>query len=453
MPKGLITVLFTGVFMAALDTAIVGPAIPVLRETFGVDNRAVGLVMSVFVLFSLCSTALMANLSDRIGRRPIYLFSVSVFAIGSLLIALSPSFWMVIASRAIQGIGAGGITPTASAVVGDMFKPEQRGKMLGLIGATYGMAFVLGPPLASVLMVALSWHWIFLLNLPIAAVILYMGAKVLPRTRASGPQPRLDVRGIVITFTLLTALVLGITRVLDPLVAPALGMALWPWLLLLVAVLLAALVVVENRTQAPLIPIFLFGNRQLSTTYLLAVGAGFGMGSVIFLTSIATHAYGITTRNAGFVLLPLVICSMLGSGGGGRLLNRLGARSMVLMGFAMLALGYGLSAITSQGLWLFLLASVPVGLGVGIVVGGALRSIAIDEAPVAVRAAAQGLINICTAIGTLTSAASISAIADLAGGGALGFSKAYSVVAVLMLAMLLVALGLRKKADTALQTA
>ena len=453
MPKGLITVLFTGVFMAALDTAIVGPAIPVLRETFGVDNRAVGLVMSVFVLFSLCSTALMANLSDRIGRRPIYLFSVSVFAIGSLLIALSPSFWMVIASRAIQGIGAGGITPTASAVVGDMFKPEQRGKMLGLIGATYGMAFVLGPPLASVLMVALSWHWIFLLNLPIAAVILYMGAKVLPRTRASGPQPRLDVRGIVITFTLLTALVLGITRVLDPLVAPALGMALWPWLLLLVAVLLAALVVVENRTQAPLIPIFLFGNRQLSTTYLLAVGAGFGMGSVIFLTSIATHAYGITTRNAGFVLLPLVICSMLGSGGGGRLLNRLGARSMVLMGFAMLALGYGLSAITSQGLWLFLIASVPVGLGVGIVVGGALRSIAIDEAPVAVRAAAQGLINICTAIGTLTSAASISAIADLAGGGALGFSKAYSVVAVLMLAMLLVALGLRKKADTALQTA
>ena len=453
VPKGLITVLFTGVFMAALDTAIVGPAIPVLRETFGVDNRAVGLVMSVFVLFSLCSTALMANLSDRIGRRPIYLFSVSVFAIGSLLIALSPSFWMVIASRAIQGIGAGGITPTASAVVGDMFKPEQRGKMLGLIGATYGMAFVLGPPLASGLMVALSWHWIFLLNLPIAAVILYMGAKVLPHAPASGPQPRLDLSGIVLTFTLLTALVLGITRVLDPMVAPLLGMALWPWLLLLVAVLLAALVAVENRTQAPLIPIYLFNNRQLSTTYLLAVGAGFGMGSVIFLTSIATHAYGVTTKNAGFVLLPLVVCSMLGSGGGGRLLNRLGARSMILMGFAMLSLGYGLSAITSQGLWLFLVASVPVGLGVGIVVGGALRSIAIDEAPLAVRAGAQGLINICTSIGTLVSAASISAIADLAGGGTAGFSKAYGVVAALMLAMLLLALCLRKKADTAFQTA
>jgi MFS family permease len=220
-----------------------------------------------------------------------------------------------------------------------------------------------------------------------------------------------------------------------------------------VVVLLALLVVVENRSASPLIPIFLFNNRQLSTTYLLAVGAGYGMGSVIFLTSIATHAYGITAKNAGFVLLPLVVCSMLGSGGGGRLLNRLGPRTMTLAGFAMLSLGYGLSAITSQGLWLFLVGSMPVGLGVGIVVGGALRSIAIDEAPVAVRAAAQGLINICTAVGTLVSAASISAMADFGGGGADGFGKAYGVVAVLMLGMLGIALALRKKTDNALQAA
>ena len=449
VPKGLIAVLFTGVFMAALDTAIVGPAIPVLRETFGVDNRAVGLVMSVFVLCSLCSTALMANLSDRYGRRPVYLFSVSTFALGSLLIALSPSFWMVLASRALQGIGAGGITPTASAVVGDLFAPAQRGKMLGLIGATYGMAFVLGPPLASSLMLVASWHWIFLLNLPIAAAILYQGARVLPPQRASAAQPALDLAGIAVTFVLLSALVLGITRILDP----VLGVPVWPWLLLACPVLLALLVVLEKRAAAPLIPLFLFGNRQLATTYLLALGSGFGMGSVIFLTSIATHAYGVSAKNAGFVLLPLVLCSMLGSGGGGRLLNHLGPRNMMLMGFAMLALGYGLSAVTGHGLWLFLLASVPTGLGIGIVVGGALRSIALDEAPLAVRAAAQGLINICTAIGTLVAAASISAIADLAGGGTEGFGKAYVLVSALMLAMLLLALGLRKKADTALQTA
>jgi MFS family permease len=452
-PKRLIPVLFIGVFMSALDTAIVGPAIPVLRETFGIDNRAVGLVMSVFVLFSLCSTALMANLSDRYGRRPIYLFSVSVFALGSLLIALSPSFWMVVVSRAIQGIGAGGITPTASAVVGDVFAPAQRGRMLGLIGATYGMAFVLGPPLASGLMLIAGWHWIFLLNLPIAAVILYLGARVLPPARASTQQPPLDRTGIALTFTLLGALVLGITRVLDPLLDPLLGFVLWPWLLLAVAVLLALLIGVERRAAAPLIPMFLFRQRQLATAYALAAGSGFGMGSVIFLTSIATHAYGVSAQHAGFVLLPLVLCSMFGSMASGRLLHRTGARNMMLLGFANLALGYGLSALTGHGLWLFLLASVPVGLGIGIVVGGALRSIAIDEAPVAVRAAAQGLINICTAIGTLVAAASISAMADLGGGGTAGFSVAYTVVGALMLAMLLLALGLRKKNAAAMQAA
>ena len=445
--KRLIQVLFIGVFMAALDTAIVGPAIPVLRESFGVDNRAVGLVMSVFVLCSLCSTALMANLSDRYGRRPIYLFSVTVFAIGSLLIALSPRFWMVLASRAIQGVGAGGITPTASAVVGDEFAPEQRGRMLGLIGATYGMAFVLGPPLASALMVALSWHWIFLINLPIAALILSLGARALPPKRAAAVQAPLDIAGVLLTFALLTALVLGITRVLDP----VFGMLLWPWLLLAVAVLLAALLWVEQRAAAPLIPLFLFRQRQLATTYGLALASGYGMGSVIFLSSIATHAYGVGIAHAGFVLLPLVVCSMLGSMGSGRLLNRWGPRNVLLLGFAMLALGYGLSALTGVGLWLFLLASAPVGLGIGIVVGGALRSIAIDEAPVAVRAAAQGLINICTAIGTLVAAASISAMADFNGGGASGFGRAYAVVALLMLLGLLGCLGLRKKLAQRLQ--
>ena len=187
-PSRLMPVLFIGVFMAALDTAVVGPAIPALREAFGVDNRQVGLIMSVFVLFSLISTALMANLSDRYGRRPVYLWSVSIFAVGSALIAASPRFWMIVAGRAIQGIGAGGITPTASAVVGDSFPPAQRGRALGLIGATYGMAFVLGPPLAGLLMVVLSWHWIFLINLPIAAVILWMAARVLPSHRSAAAQ-------------------------------------------------------------------------------------------------------------------------------------------------------------------------------------------------------------------------------------------------------------------------
>jgi len=432
-------VLFIGVFMAALDTAVIAPAIPALRLAFDIDNRQAGLVMIVFILCSLTSTALMANLSDRYGRRPVYLASIAIFALGSLLIALSPRFWMIVVGRAVQGIGGGGIIPTASAVIGDAFPPQERGRALGLIGATYGMAFVLGPPLAALLMVALSWRWIFLANLPIAAFVLYLGARVLPAQRPAGVRPPLDLTGIVVVFALLTSLVLGITRVADAFA----GVALWPWFLAAAAVMLVLLVAVERRAEGPMIPLSLFANRQLATAYLLTVGAGFGMGGVIFLTSIATLAHGVTPDHAGFVLLPLVLCSMVGSMGSGRLLNRLGARRLVMTGFLLLAAGYGASAITGHGLWLYLLATMPVGLGVGVVVSGALRTIAIDEAPLAVRGSAQGLINIFTSIGTLLSATAIGALADFGGGGGPGFAIAYRVVATLMLLMLVIALTLR----------
>jgi MFS family permease len=431
-------VLFIGVFMAALDTAVIAPAIPALREEFALDNRAVGLLMIVFILFSLSSTALMANLGDRHGRKPVYLASIAIFALGSLVIALAPSFWMIIAGRAIQGIGGGGIIPTASAVIGDALPPEKRGRALGLIGATYGMAFVLGPPLAGLVMVVSSWHWIFLANLPIAAVVLAMGARVLPARRPSHRLPPLDWRGVVVVFLLLSALVLGITRVVDGFA----GAVLWPGFLGAALVLFALLIYLEGRAEQPMIPLTLFANRQLAIVYLLTAGAGFGMGSVIFLTSIATLAHGVARAHAGFVLMPMVVCSMVGSMGSGRLLNRLGARTLIVAGFAMLSAGYAASAFTGYGLAGFLLATMPVGLGVGVVVSGALRTIAIDEAPVAVRGAAQGLINIFTSIGTLLSATAIGALADFGGGGVRGFGIAYGAVALLMFVMLLVTLGL-----------
>jgi MFS family permease len=445
--RRLMPALFIGVFMAALDTAVVAPAIPALREAFAIDHREAALLMVVFILCSLCSTALLANLGDRHGRRPVFLASVTCFAAGSLLIALSPSFWMVLVGRAVQGIGAGGIMPTASAVIGDAVAPSGRGRALGLIGATYGMAFVLGPPLATLLMLTLSWHWIFLINLPIAALVLALAAASLPRKTRAAVLPPLDLAGIALTMLLLLSLVLAITRVADDLT----GQRLWPALLLAAALALALLVRVERSAAAPMIPLSLLRKRQLALTYLLTTAAGFGMGSIIFLSSIAQLAHGVAPRHGGFVLLPLVLSSMLGSMGAGRLLNRLGARRLLLAGFGAMALGYAASAFTAPGLWFFLLASMPVGLGVGIVVGGALRSIAIDEAPPQQRGAAQGMINICTSVGTLLAAAVVGAVADFSGGGARGFGIAYLGVAATMLLMLPVTLGLRHGSGTRLK--
>ena len=444
--RRLIQVLFVGVFMAALDSAIVGPVLPALRAAFGIDNRTAGLLTTVFALSSMFSTALMAYLSDRYGRRPVYLVSVALFAVGSLCIALAPSFDSLLISRAFQGMGAGGIAPVASAVIGDVFTPERRGRILGLIGATHGMAFVLGPPVATLLTSTLGWRWVFLVNIPVALVVLVLGARSLPRQNIAPVPGPIDLPGIALTLLLLLCLVLGISRLLDS----ATGMLLWPWFLAASGALLVALVAIENRQTNPMIPIRLFANRQLAVVYLLTLGAGFSMGGIVFLTTIATLAYGVSVERAGLALLPLVVSSMVGSVAAGRLLNRLGARRLVIFGFALLSLGYLQSAAPQTGFAAFMVASVLVGIGLGVVVSGALRAITIDEAPPALRASAQGLINIFNAVGTLLAVTCISAIADFEGGGLKGFSYAYLAVSLSMFVMLLIAFGLRKTPVAAL---
>jgi EmrB/QacA subfamily drug resistance transporter len=439
--RRLVQVLFIGVFMAALDSAIVGPVLPALRAAFGIDNRSAGLLTTVFSLSSLCSTALMAYFSDRHGRRPVYLASVALFAIGSLCIAAAPSFDLLLVGRAIQGIGAGGIAPVASAVIGDVFTAERRGRILGLIGATHGMAFVLGPALATVLTSTLGWRWLFLVNLPVALVVLSLGARSLPRQHSVVAPGPIDLAGITVTLLFLLCLVMGISRLPDS----ASGLLLWPWFLAASGALLAALVVIEKRQAQALIPIELFANRQLALTYVLTLGVGFSMGGIVFLTSIATLAYGVSVESAGLALLPLVLCSMVGSMAAGRLLNRLGARNMVIFGFGLLTLGYLQSAVPQTGFAAFLIASVLIGIGVGVVVSGSLRTIAIDEAPPALRGTAQGLINIFNAVGTLLAVTCISAIADLDGGELTGFGHAYLGLGLSMLVMLWMAFGLKRK--------
>lgn len=129
-------VLFVGVLMAALDIAIIGPALPAIQAEFGLGPRQLPWIFTVYVLLQMVSTPLMAKLSDFFGRRAIYLLDVGLFAVGSLVVALShgTGLWMLLlAGRAIQGVGAGGIFPIASAVIGDTFPAEKRGGALGLI--------------------------------------------------------------------------------------------------------------------------------------------------------------------------------------------------------------------------------------------------------------------------------------------------------------------------------
>ncbi|MCC6242919.1 MAG: MFS transporter [Gemmatimonadaceae bacterium] len=440
--RRILTVLFVGVFMAAMDAAIIAPAIPALRVAFGVDNRQIGLVTIIFSLCSLTSTPLMANLSDRFGRRPVYLSNTAGFALGSLLVAFAPNFSILLMGRAIQGLGAGGITPTASAVVGDTFPAEERGKILGLIGATFGMAFLVGPLLASLILTVLSWQWIFLINLPIAAVVLAMAARALPAKNDRAVQPAFDYAGIILVVVMLTALTLGINQVLDR----AFGVTVWPYLLGFAVLCIPALIAVERRAEQPIVPMSLFATRQLVTTYTLCVGAGFGMGSVIFISSVAVAAFGTPANRAGLLLLPLVLCSSIASMGFGRIQNRLGARAVMLYGFGTLATGSALIGLWSSHFWMYMLATLFIGAGVGIVVGGTLRTVVLNEVSASQRGAAQALVNIGIAVGNLMVVAVLSTLADRAGGDLTGLRIAYAAATVVTLSMMALSVRLRSQA-------
>ena len=245
----ILLVLFLGVLMGALDIAIVGPALHSIQNTFDVDERAIAWTFTIYVLFNLVGTPLMAKLSDVFGRRSIYVLDVTIFALGSLLVAASSSFGMLLVGRSVQGLGAGGIFPVASAVIGDTFPPEKRGSALGLIGAVFGIAFIVGPILGGVLLL-LGWQALFVVNLPIAAAVIMLSLRWLPTTR-SQRRRAFDWPGMAALGSLLAALAYGVNQIdtrhfLASLATPG----VWAPLLA-AAVLLPVFWLVERRAQAP----------------------------------------------------------------------------------------------------------------------------------------------------------------------------------------------------------
>ena len=443
--RRILTVLFLGVLMGALDIAIVGPALPALRTAFGVDDRAIAWIFTIYVLFNLIGAPLMSKLSDRYGRRNVYLADVILFGLGSLGVAISPSFGWLLAARAVQGFSAGGIFPVASAVIGDTFPQEKKGGALGLIGAVFGLAFIVGPILGGLLLL-LSWHWLFLVNLPLAVVIILMGRNLLPTTRPAVAKP-FDITGMAVLAVLLGSLAFGINQIDTENLWASLGSTgVWPFLLIaLVALPLFAWI--EKRAADPVIRPKLLGTKQLRLTYLLAAGAGLGEAAMVFLPALAVAAFGMSNSQASFMLMPVVLALLVGSPLVGRLINNLGSRTLITGGTALLGIGMVLLGFFGTSFALFLVAGAAIGLGLSSLLGAPIRYITLNEAPVEDRTAAQGMVTISTGMGQLISGAMVGAAAASRGGGIDGYTFAYVVVAGVSVILLVVSLGLKNRAQ------
>jgi EmrB/QacA subfamily drug resistance transporter len=440
----ILAVLFAGVLVGALDIAIVGPALPAIQDELGVGDRSLAWVLGVYILFNLIGAPLIAKLSDRYGRRTLYTASLALFGAGSLLVALAPAFPVLLAGRAVQAFGAGGIFPVASAVIADTFPLERRGRALGLIGAVFGLAFLIGPMLGGLLL-RWGWQWLFLVNLPIVAVVVVLALRVLPGPSRQGAAKRFDFGGAVLLSTSLAALAWGINRI-DTL---ALGASLesprvWPFLL--VAVLAWPwLVRIERRAEDPVMPPALFRSTQLRLVGLIAFAAGLVEAGMVFLPAMAVDAFRVPASTASFMLLPLVLTLMIGAPTAGRLLDRVGPRPVIQTGLILTTLGLAMFGLLPLGYGTFYFGGALVGLGLSSLLGAPLRYVVLQEAGDAQRGAGQGLLTLFLSIGQLVGSAAIGGIAASAVDATGGYATALLVLAAVAAVVLPTTLGLRPK--------
>jgi EmrB/QacA subfamily drug resistance transporter len=394
--------------LATLDQTVVGTALPRIVTDLQGSDRYVW-VVTAYLLSSTVTIPIYGKFSDVYGRKVMLLIAVGLFLAGSWLSGLSQTMDQLIAFRALQGLGAGGILPVAVATVGDLFNPRERGRYQGAFGALFGLSFLIGPFVGGWTTDHIGWHWIFYVNIPFALVTLAAVARLLPNRRLESARARdLDYPGIVLFTAGVLPLLIGLTnkgeidiatgqpylwndaRVLVPIVAGC--------------VLLLLFVLAEARARQPIVPLDLFRDRNyalsMAVTFLVGLGAFVG---IIFMPRFYQTVRGISATTAGYYLWPMVIGMMGSSIGVGLLISRTGRYKWVISGSTVLLmlgsfLMTGLQAGTSNWLiwsWLFL-----IGLGLGPTIAG-FTVVVQSLVPLQRIGAASGTLALVRQIGTV----------------------------------------------------
>lgn len=325
-------------FLAAVSQINIATAMPrIVVDLGGFDRYA--WAATAYLVASAIAIPIAGGLADIFGRRILFVLGLAIFMIGSIPAGLSQSMNQLIACRAVMGVGGGILMANSFAAAADLFPPAERGRYIGLIGLVYGMSSVIGPPFAGFITDNFSWNWVFLMNVPAGIPVLWLLARSFPRVAPGVEERKLDYTGMAALTLAVASLMIALSR----------GGVHYRWDSLQVGGLLGfglamavIFLVIESRSDSPIMPLEIYGNRAVAVSVLVTVLTGFGLHSTALFTPLFFQGVlGSTATGSGGLLTPMMLGMVLGAIVSGRRLSRTGEgyRRQVLISSAAMAVG------------------------------------------------------------------------------------------------------------------
>lgn len=356
--------IIVGMIMVILDSTAVNVAVPNLVQYFDTDLKTVQWAITGYTLALAAVIPLAGYMTDRFGSKQVFLTTIAMFVLGSVLCSVAQTSGQLVLFRVIQGLGGGMVAPIGMAMVFRLAPVERRGSIMGMLGIPMLLAPALGPILAGYLVEYVSWHWIFLINLPIGIVGIILGLKYLPVTEKKG-RAHLDIFGILLAPLAFSMLAYGVNQG---------GGESWTSTGALVGlsvggVALVLFVIVELLQKHPLLELRVFRSSDFTRGIILSwVTQAALFGSMLFVPLYLQQIRNYTPLETGLILLPQALASGVGMPLGGRLFDKIGARPLVFVGLSIISTAlFLLSGVTvDTSLPLIILSLVMMGLGMGL---------------------------------------------------------------------------------------